>query len=870
MGELQKYANVLSELLECRIKLIEKSNPPVSLRQKINGLVLECTKYRTKFLGLLLERYPSQEALKIGKEFFPLLLKIEHKDFHNETPRPYTKKFKIEFIRLIAKFNEADKLQKQYKITPATFFSSFPDTEKGRFELHVQLWQLKHLCDDLLAKLSFANDKYYMSAESLANLIRQYADKSIPLEKAITEPEIVRYIQTNILYEKQTIGKKARRRPRDFNDILKKLETNIEILSEQAYLAICNFPLKGRLKAEAFLKSFPYDGRYSYTEPVEYEALIYRLSRGVQDPEIIADIKNLWQRDFHNAQKAAKGQSSCFGSEDNPIFWISRDFCECLDFSSMIRATEWAEINGYREMLKFRLTEDWEDLLPLTSIDSASIFWDLFNVCRTSLAIEIIGDLIRLFMKRISQLAKQFNHAPWEVPETVKKQPVWISNIFTASHFLFVSNIVGEHDKELETKAAQFLLREQQPDGYWSFTTINREPCISTTAEAIHALCLQRPEGYMKAVKQATDWLYCIQQQDGIWQQYESNPIWLTVLILDAIDLAEGKKQLTFKLPSSYNANNKNKETTAGQNGGEELKKGNTAEEKFTKDDHLLFIQIATDIKNYPDKYREAGNRLDEFHNEEEYWDRRKLDLKISSALTNPKCPHECKPDPAYFKFHENRKRELDLLIGKKEKPLLPILIRDAWIFLETNYIIGSFLGSEDAKLALLIVWLLTDRDADTANLGLTKFENWPWGYEIGQITDEFDVVRGGLAQQWWLKPDRNWGAPKKQYPDLWRNIIHHVWAKIQSEQPAEPEPKTPTLTNEANQPLQPEIPQNLISCIEISSIIRMRSDAIARTLKASKYPVVKKAGKNYCDTNQAAVLFPKWKKHLKSQQANE
>ena len=66
------------------------------------------------------------------------------------------------------------------------------------------------------------------------------------------------------------------------------------------------------------------------------------------------------------------------------------------------------------------------------------------------------------------------------------------------------------------------------------------------------------------------------------------------------------------------------------------------------------------------------------------------------------------------------------------------------------------------------------------------------------------------------------------------------------------------------------EMSSNYIPCIEIAGIIRKRSDAIARTLKAAKYPVIKKANKNYCDPEHAAVLFPKWKKHLKEQRKNE
>ena len=73
-----------------------------------------------------------------------------------------------------------------------------------------------------------------------------------------------------------------------------------------------------------------------------------------------------------------------------------------------------------------------------------------------------------------------------------------------------------------------------------------------------------------------------------------------------------------------------------------------------------------------------------------------------------------------------------------------------------------------------------------------------------------------------------------------------------------------------ANSTKDLELPSNLVSCTEISGIIHRRSDSIARTLGASYYPVIKKAGKNYCDSQHAAVLFPKWKKYLKKQQENE
>jgi len=63
------------------------------------------------------------------------------------------------------------------------------------------------------------------------------------------------------------------------------------------------------------------------------------------------------------------------------------------------------------------------------------------------------------------------------------------------------------------------------------------------------------------------------------------------------------------------------------------------------------------------------------------------------------------------------------------------------------------------------------------------------------------------------------------------------------------------------------EMPSNYIACVQIAGIIRKRSDAIARTLRTSKYPVIKKANKNYCNPEHAALIWPKWKKYWKNKQ---
>jgi len=63
---------------------------------------------------------------------------------------------------------------------------------------------------------------------------------------------------------------------------------------------------------------------------------------------------------------------------------------------------------------------------------------------------------------------------------------------------------------------------------------------------------------------------------------------------------------------------------------------------------------------------------------------------------------------------------------------------------------------------------------------------------------------------------------------------------------------------------------KNPVPCTDVSGIIRVRSDNIARRLKAGRYPVVKLGKKNYCDADDAAVLWPKWKKHWQEKKKSE
>ncbi len=60
--------------------------------------------------------------------------------------------------------------------------------------------------------------------------------------------------------------------------------------------------------------------------------------------------------------------------------------------------------------------------------------------------------------------------------------------------------------------------------------------------------------------------------------------------------------------------------------------------------------------------------------------------------------------------------------------------------------------------------------------------------------------------------------------------------------------------------------PSHFVSCADIGRAIRVRSDSLARTLQSKNYNVIKWKNRYHCDPNDAAAVFPKWKKKMREE----
>ena len=108
--------------------------------------------------------------------------------------------------------------------------------------------------------------------------------------------------------------------------------------------------------------------------------------------------------------------------------------------------------------------------------------------------------------------------------------------------------------EEVMEASVQFLLDNQSSSGLWGDDGSEHASKNSTLAAiCIYALSIEKPRGWKKACGRATEWLIKHQDNSGCWCHFDMRSpdriIYTTVLVLDAIERANGGKQTTFTLP---------------------------------------------------------------------------------------------------------------------------------------------------------------------------------------------------------------------------------------------------------------------------------------------------------------------------------
>ena len=231
-------------------------------------------------------------------------------------------------------------------------------------------------------------------------------------------------------------------------------------------------------------------------------------------------------------------------------FWGGHDSQEHFIDATMLRTVEWCEIGGFDEWWD-RLARDYQESIIQGGFDAASgSFW-LFAMCRSDYTIELMGGTLRRALEALELPVD--NNPPWRVLREIfsktRRTHRVVDHLSIASTIIFANARLGaiDGDKPLPRHAAVELLKAQDRQGGWKHWADDQTPSIEATAMCIHGLAEGKPRGWERAISKAAQWLWSKQSLSGCWTEPSCpDPVYLSVLVLDALDIAAGGSQLTF------------------------------------------------------------------------------------------------------------------------------------------------------------------------------------------------------------------------------------------------------------------------------------------------------------------------------------
>ncbi|MCJ7786637.1 hypothetical protein MUP06_00240 [Patescibacteria group bacterium] len=184
--------------------------------------------------------------------------------------------------------------------------------------------------------------------------------------------------------------------------------------------------------------------------------------------------------------------------------------------------------------------------------------------------------------------------------------------------------------------------------------------------------------------------------------------------------------------------------------------------EKFTDKNRQIFLEIETDIRENPDKYLQAGKWLNQFYDEDKFWQKKKEYLETlikickSHKETN-RCECELCEEVEWLRWVIEKKTfmshdeyiEISDMEKKDKEGLLKKGVPTIYRLLEAkDDLISQFISNQgmvsthSAKCVYLTNWLLTSPESrNDTDIEITKFQH----YELEEL-DGIIYSHGGLA----------------------------------------------------------------------------------------------------------------------------
>ena len=272
---------------------------------------------------------------------------------------------------------------------------------------------------------------------------------------------------------------------------------------------------------------------------IDQEALVYFVSRGKCSnyTKQIHDLEVWWREELNNTQRS---------DPKSNYFWSSPIEHSLVIDSVMMRTKEWLKINGFEK--------SWSDLVKKTDYitpEEPSASYLLMNYCRSDYALTkmrgFLGNILKLIVNNQSD-----NENKWQLSRPKDGTFIYIEHNSLTANLVF--SFERLHPKDIDeiiiNEAIQKLIYNQDDSGGWKAWQDGTKFSIETTAMAIHALALNKPDGWERYAKKGMEFLLSKQHECGFWQEfYDDLEVYTTVLVLDAIELAKGGTNVTFRLP---------------------------------------------------------------------------------------------------------------------------------------------------------------------------------------------------------------------------------------------------------------------------------------------------------------------------------
>jgi len=307
----------------------------------------------------------------------------------------------------------------------------------------------------------------------------------------------------------------------------------------------------------------------------DQEALVYLRSRGHECKEQIDELVSYWKRVARERiEECAKGISVhvletgetkrrggmplAMASDVKNVspyllhnFWSGRHEQELSIDATMLRTVEWCDIGGFDEWWERLARFTMQDIIQGGIDPVPGSFW-LFNMSRSNFAIELMGRALDRALEAI-ELPSHDEPYPWRVlrERDANGERAYCS----VDHLPYSCAVVfanlqlrsDQYNENLVQQAIQAILKAQDEDGAWRCWADDKRPSIESSAMCVHVLALAKPRGWERAVARAAEWLWSRQERSGCWVDRSSpDPVYLSVLVLDGLDLIEGKQEVTF------------------------------------------------------------------------------------------------------------------------------------------------------------------------------------------------------------------------------------------------------------------------------------------------------------------------------------